>query len=97
MKKATFVKQATGMSGHAEVYEVDPPIKGYSWGEESTPEYGTVVVSSVSGIATECYIFAWDIENDEVESWSELKGSRKGAVMPKELLQELGYEIVYQD
>jgi len=93
MKKATFIKQAPGMAGHAEVYKVDPPIKGYSWADESTPEYGTVVVSSVCGWATECYIFAWDIDNDMVANWSELEGSRKGSIMPSELLQELGYEI----
>ena len=94
---ATFIKRAQGMRGHAEVYDVDPPIKGYDWGEDEAPEYSTVVVSSGSTYTLECYIFGWDKENDCVASWSELEGSRKGAVMPSELLCELGYTIEYKE
>lgn len=89
MDKATFIKQATSMHGQAEVYDVDPPIK--DWDGE---EYSTVVVSSISGpYATECFIFPWDMEEDEVADWGELTGSRKGLVTPSELLRELGYEV----
>ena len=94
---ATFIKQADNMKGQAEVYDVDPPIKGFSY-DGPAPEYSTVVVSSVYGeYATECFIFPWDKENDCVASWGELEGSRKGPVTPEGLLQELGYTIEYKE
>ena len=90
---ATFVKQASKMQGQAQVYDVDPPIKSYDGDEHST-----VVVSSVSGMyATECFIFPWSKEDDEVSDWGELDGSRRGVIMPAQLLAELGYEVVYPD
>ena len=73
--------------GTAQVFEVDPPIDNRS----------TVVVSSVpcafdTGEA-ECFIFPWDIETQDVASWLELSGSRRGVYTPRELLEGIGYTV----
>ena len=95
--KAQFIADVSsnGFNGVAHVFKVDPPIEDYGG-----KAYDTVLVSSVSWAMDtgepECFIFPWDTDSKQVASWGELRGSTRGAYMPRALLEELGYEVTME-
>jgi len=90
MKTALEIKELNNFRGTAYLFKVNPPIEDYDDGHH---HYVIVSQADVPYSGYETYIFPSDIEGNIV-SWGELESSRRGEVTPRELLIELGYEIV---
>lgn len=91
MTKAYYVRDVSeNFTGVAQVFKVDPPMRG---DEEGVYPY--VVVSATYAMSTgpETYIFGYNIEKDTVANWLELEGSFQGEENIAKALANAGYEI----
>lgn len=93
---ARFIKDLTGWSGEAKLYELNPPLAEASFQQDVPNAYRYVVVSSTVAIITgpETYIFGSDEEGGNV-NFCELPGSFRGDLDHKQALHGAGYEIIY--
>lgn len=81
-------------NGSQRLYRLDPPMPGYSWGDEEAPTYAYVVVSAATVLGVpETYIFGANL-NGENTNWSELNGSFQGALDHEQALRNAGYGVV---
>lgn len=100
-KTATLIKTLDdSFRGQAGLYEMDPPLVEESWDdEEEATEHRYVIISATVvpyGFAgPETYIFpASGPDATGPSSWGELSGSQRGTLSHREVLSDLGYEIV---
>lgn len=96
-KIATRLKdRLPGFSGHAALYELNPPlVEEREWDEEEPRREHRYVVASATYVmfsGPETYLFPAD-EHGTVTSWSELPGSFKGDLDHAEALERAGYRV----
>jgi hypothetical protein len=101
-KTATLVRNLgnPGRAAHfveQRLYQLDPPMRAESWGDEPPRSYKYVVVSAADLTSyfsgPETYIFGSD-STGGIDSFSELDGSFQGALDHEQALQNAGYEVV---
>lgn len=84
MKTAKHIKDLSGFTGHAALYELSEPLDGHKH----------VVVSATHAMFSgpETYIFPAD-ETGKVENFGELDGSQKGTLNHATALEDAGYAL----
>lgn len=88
--KAFFVREILGMSGRAELFRFDPPIRNRG-NEISFAVVSACIVDYIN--RPETYLFAAD-KDGEILSWEDLPGSQNGTIDIDAVLTEAGYEVV---
>ena len=91
--EADFVKDLSGFTGHASLYRMVPPLKGYSRDDDDeAPAHEYVVASAVAnGWVHETYLLPADADG-KVTDWGELPGSVKGTTDHHDALSGAGYD-----
>ncbi len=82
-------------TGHAALYELDPPLEAASWDDDETAAtHKFVIVSATNAMFTgsETYIFP-ATPDGQITDYGELPGSMRGTLSHAEALREAGYEI----
>lgn len=88
MKTAKYLRNVTGWTGDARVYELSEPLEGAKF----------VIVSATVALYTgaETYIFpatVGSLEEDDPSDWGELEGSYRGGLSHADALEGAGYVI----
>lgn len=87
--KAKYIKSLTGWTGHASLYELDPPLRGHKY----------VIVSATFvpfDNGPETYIFP-AFKNGKPKDMMELPGSFKGELDQEKALRNAGYKRVLDE
>ena len=82
--KAMFVKDLSGYTGEAKLYQLEPPLDGN--------EYVVVSATYAMFSGPETYIFP-ATPDGTVTGWGELDGSFRGELDHKLALKNAGYEV----
>lgn len=88
--KATIIKRQRTMGGYRLYCKVNPRIT-----REDGVRMQHIIVSmtKIDPSGWETHIFEANDDSSTVRSWDELEGSKKGKILPEDLLRELGYEV----
>jgi hypothetical protein len=91
-RTATLVRKLSGWAGDARLYKLNPPMA-----TESGASTDHVIVSAANVIVSgpETYVFAAGPDG-KVTSWSEMRGSFRGALDHGAALRGAGYDVPVQ-
>jgi hypothetical protein len=95
MKTAKLLKDnLSGFTGHAAVYELNPPMEWKDWGTGRRCSAKYVVVSAAVApfSGAETYIFP-ATKAGMIRNWGELDGSYRGGLSHEKALSGAGYKI----